>query len=338
MTSTIKKWVIRPLLILLTVVVAVAATGFLLISTQQERIVKAALTEVNKQFRGELAIRSSEISILKNFPYVSVVLHDVEIFSDKTKIRNPISKIYKLYVGFSISDIVHEHYNVKALFLQGGYVELVREKDGKINLVEAESSPETTTYASSSEDSSVMAIDLQKIVVQDLNVSFVDKQTGQKVNTKIDKVLSSFQMDSTSLSVAAEGNLVLDVGSETDSAFFHDKKIQLNIMADYHQHAKKFELNHCRLKLENAEFSISGFANAFDTTEVNFTIKGDEHDFDMVTAFLPNDVSERLKPFKYDGQLLFDAKNSFNAPNPPADAPIPTIMQLLFMAINLPCY
>jgi hypothetical protein len=78
-------------------------------------------------------------------------------------------------------------------------------------------------------------------------------------------------------------------------------------LADYHQHSELFEITLCKLKLQDAGFTITGSANTTDTTAVDFKIKGDDQDFNMVTAFLPKHITEKLKPFQYDGRLRFEA-------------------------------
>jgi hypothetical protein len=40
---------------------------------------------------------------------------------------------------------------------------------------------------------------------------------------------------------------------------------------------------------------------------LDFQVKGNRQDFNLFTAFLPADLKENLKPFRYDGKLSFDA-------------------------------
>src|SRR5688572_3223389 len=99
MNPTYKKWIVRPLVILIISVGGLATVAFLILTTQQERLVNLAVGELNKQFKGELTVSESQISLFKNFPYVSVALHNVSFFPDKTKTGKAISEIDRLYVG-----------------------------------------------------------------------------------------------------------------------------------------------------------------------------------------------------------------------------------------------
>src|SRR5689334_10613806 len=115
MNPTLRKWIVKPLLIITISASVLAAVGFIILSTQQQRLVNMAVRKLNEQYRGELTIEESSISLFQNFPYVSLVLHNGRFYADKTKQGKPIYEFGQLYAGFSLSDLVNEKYDVKAL-------------------------------------------------------------------------------------------------------------------------------------------------------------------------------------------------------------------------------
>jgi hypothetical protein len=309
MNRSLKKWVVRPLLIIIIFLGVLAATGFIVLSTQQERLVNIAVGELNKQLKGELAIEGSKLSLFKNFPYVSVALLDGRFFADKTKRGKSVCQFDRLYVGFSLPELLEQKYNARILFLQGGYLDLVREKDGSINLFEAQSTqPDTSSIPVAKVDTaSSLAVNLEKIVLKEMNISFSDKANGRKFSSRINKLTSSFNMDSSQLAVVLNSEMKLDVISETDTTLFRDKNFNLDIAAGYTFQSKLFQISSCNFTLQEAGFSVTGYASLSDTTDINFRVKGNKQDFNLFTAFLPADVKEDLKPFQYDGRLYFDA-------------------------------
>src|SRR5688572_14275943 len=132
MTPTIKKWVIRPLIITVLTLVALVAVAFIVLSTQQTRLVNLAVAELNQRFKGELSIEKSNISLFKNYPEVSVALHNGRFYPDKSKKGKPIAQFDVLYVGFSVRDLLKQNYNVRKLLLTGGYLDLVKQQNGTI--------------------------------------------------------------------------------------------------------------------------------------------------------------------------------------------------------------
>src|SRR5690242_10462196 len=124
MTPGIKKWILRPLMIVLVSLVLLIGVGVIILYTEQDRIVNIALTKLNKQFNGELVIETTSIPIFKHFPSVGVALHEATLYPDKTKSGTPIFKVEKLYVGVSMSDLINKKYNVRRISLHNGVVNL----------------------------------------------------------------------------------------------------------------------------------------------------------------------------------------------------------------------
>ncbi|MBT1704730.1 AsmA-like C-terminal region-containing protein [Chryseosolibacter indicus] len=307
MQPKIKKWVIRPLLILLISISVCLGIGFLILTTQQQRLVNMALQQLNKEFKGELSVEKSNISLFKNFPYISIGLHNTRFLPDKTGKGAPIYKFDRIYVGFSLPDLFQQKYNIRRLFIQGGYVNLVQEADGTINLLSAKNFQSDTIQTSSTDSSAFGTIDLQKAIFKNVNISYLDKASGRKLGTHIDKLTSSFKMDSSLLTLSISSNMELDVTTNTDSAFFRHKKFWLDAQADYRLEDKLFEIRKCNFKLEDAAFKVAGTADLSERKKLDLKINGEKQDFDLVTAFLPDDVKETLKPFRYDGRIYFDA-------------------------------
>jgi hypothetical protein len=309
MNPTVKKWIVRPLVICFISVTVLTGILFIVLSTQQQRLVNMAVEELNKQFKGELTVGDSEISLFKTFPYVAVALHDGRFFGDKGKKGKPIYQFDRLYIGFNAVELLREEYNVRILFLQGGYVEMIQEADGRINLLEAETLQQDTIDLHKDEGNSdaPIAIDLRKIVLKDVDISFLDKTTGAKFASHVSNLSSAIKVDGSLLTVSLNSDMKLDITSDTDTTLFRDKRFRVNMIADYRLHEKLFEIAACHFDLEDAGFSVTGFANLADTTDISFRIKGDKQDFNLFTAFLPEDVKQTLKPFRYDGRLHFDA-------------------------------
>lgn len=67
MNPTVKKWIVKPLIIAAISVGALAAVGFIVLTTQQQRLVNLAVGQLNQQFKGELLIEGSSIDLLWRF-------------------------------------------------------------------------------------------------------------------------------------------------------------------------------------------------------------------------------------------------------------------------------
>ncbi|WEK36316.1 MAG: AsmA-like C-terminal region-containing protein [Candidatus Pseudobacter hemicellulosilyticus] len=303
---SIKKRIFRGLLIFLAIFFVLIGVAVLLLFTQQERITRMAIDELNKQFKGAITLERSNINLVENFPNVSVALHGVQFFPDKSRTGRPIYQLEHLYVGFSLPDIFKQQYNVRRLMLKGGKLDLVQEKNGQLNLVEAKNLGSDTASSKAPDSAAALQINLRRMVLRDMDISYLDKSSMRRFSTHIDKLSASFKTDSSQLQIALKADMELDMTSPTDTSFFRHKQLQLDIAADFDKQKHFLALTRGGISLQDAALTITGTAALAKESQVDFVVKGDKPDMNLIAAFIPGDVKAILKPFKYDGHLSFD--------------------------------
>ncbi|WP_261387450.1 AsmA family protein [Chitinophaga pinensis] len=285
------------------IILAGIAVGVLY--SQQQRLINLAIKELNKQLPGELVIGGSMISPFQNFPYISIGLKDVQFFANKQKSGRPMYQLEKLYVGFSLPDILQQKYNVKVIFLKKGHLDIVRDNNGNLNIVEANRIQQDTVSTTAAE-SAALDLDIKKIVLRDLDISFTDKASGQHIKARIDKIKTAFKAADNKIYADFTGGMVADYITPKDSSLFRNKHLNADFTVTYDQTKEFVTLTKGNLKLEDFSFSVSGTADLKNGNNVDFKIKGDKPDIGQLVSFAPASVADQLKQFKYDGRLYFD--------------------------------
>ncbi len=304
MKTKIRKVFIRFLFIPLICLIILVIAAIAVLYSQQQRLVSLAVKELNKKLPGELFIGSSNISVFQNFPYVSIAVKDVHFYSGKLKTDKPIFEAEKIFVGFSLTDVLKHEYHVKVIFLKNGLVNLVRENNGTLNIVEASRLSMDTT-ASSNGNSKGLDLDLKKIVLKNINVTYLDRLSSQQVVSHIDKIQSSFSNDSEKIYSDFQGALIVDYTKPGDSSLFRHKHLNADLRLSYAKTSQKLKIELCKLKLEDAVFNISGTADLLHNNTVDLKFSGDKPDFRQLFAFAPEKLAKELKHFKYNGLLDF---------------------------------
>ncbi len=300
----ILRFILIPIIALLLLVGIAAAVLF----TQQQRLVNMAIKEVNKQLRGELALGGSDISLVQNFPYISIGLKNVQFYASKAKTGRPIYEAERMYVGFSLPDILKQQYRVKAIVLKNGHLDLVQDKQGNLNIVEASEMVKQDTAASTDTTTTTLDLDIKKVILKEMRVTYLDQQSGQRIATNIEKIKAAVRIDSVLINADLDGKMVLDYTGPKDTSLFRNKHLETNIKVSYNKALKLVKLPVGKLKLEQAVFNVTGTADLLHGNDIDFHIKGDKPDFKQLFSFAPEDVAKELKHFKYDGHLAFDGK------------------------------
>jgi len=195
------RWILLPIVVLLILVIIAITILF----TQQQRLVRLALTELNKELPGELVVGASDISIFQNFPYISIGLNKVKFYPSKATTAAPIYEAERMFIGFSLPDILKQKYRVKAIVLKNGHLDLVEDMEGRLNITEASRMTGDTTKAKNT-GTADLDLDIKKIVLKGMTISFLNKENGQVI-AKIDRIQSSLKEDSLRIDADLQGHM-----------------------------------------------------------------------------------------------------------------------------------
>lgn len=307
MTRKTRKRLIRllvflPLSLVLLLIIAIAILYF-----QQQKLVALAVKELNKQLAGELVIGGSNISAFENFPYVSIRLNKVRFYASKQKIRKPVYDAERMYIGFSLPDILKQKYHAKVIALRNGHLNLVQDRSGSLNIVEAiQTKPDTTAKAADT-SSAELDLDLKKVILKGMTVSYLDQESKQQFVANIEKIQSSFRSDSAHILGELKGNMQVDyIRPGDNSSLFRNKNLNATLQFSYNKLSRLLQLPIGKLQLEDALFDVTGTADLQHDNLVDIKITGDNPNFDQLFSFAPDNVKKELEHFKYNGRLAFD--------------------------------
>ena len=291
------RFLILPLIILILLVFAATAVLYY----QQQRLVKIAVSELNKQLPGELIVGGSNISVFQNYPYISIAVKNVRFFAGKDTTDKTIFEAEKIYVGFNLTDILNQQYHAKVILLKNGCIDIVKDH-GRLNLMDALRFRHDTTTIDTAK---ALDLVLKKLVLKNMDISFLDKQSLEQVHSHIDRIQSSFRSDSVQLEADLQGNMLVDYLWPGDSSLLRHKHLETEIKLSYNKAKGILALQQGKLKLEDAMFNITGTADLLHDNLVNLKFSGDKTDFRQLFAFAPENLARELKHFKYDGHLDF---------------------------------
>ncbi len=182
------RFLILPVIFLIILVFAATAVLYY----QQQRLVRMAVGELNKQLPGELIVGGSDISVFQNYPYISIAVKNVRFFADKDTTGKTLFEAEKIYVGFNLTDILKQQYHTKVIFLKNGCIDIVKDS-GRLNILEAIRRSQDTSTTTQQKHFDLV---LKKLVLKNMDISFLDKQSLEQVHAHIDKIQSSFLSDS----------------------------------------------------------------------------------------------------------------------------------------------
>lgn len=314
MKSKTRKRLVRFLLIPFISLVVLLAVAFTILFTQQERLVKLAIKELNKKLPGTISVAGSNISLFQNFPYISIRLNNVRFHATKSTADKPLFSAEKLFAGFSLPDILKQNYKVKVIVLKNGHLDLVADNNGQLNIVEASRISANTTTSTDTADAA-LKLDIKKIVLKGMRVSYLDKQSGRQIVSQIERIQSAIINDSLKLNAGCTGKMTIDYTSSGNTDLFRQKHLETDLALSYTKSSELLTITTGKLKVEDAVFNITGNASLQkNNNSVDLKFAGDKPDLQQLFAFVPQSVAKELKHFRYDGHVNFEGsvKGSLN--------------------------
>ncbi len=296
------RWILLPVASLAILVL----TAISILYAERQRLVGLAVTELNKQWPGELVVGNSDISIFQNLPYISIGLDNVQFYAAKGRTGKPLYEAGRMYIGFSLPDILKRQYRVKVIALKNGHLDLVQDNNGKLNIREA-SRMATDTVATTTKQAP-LDLDVKKFVLKNMDISFLDRSNGQRIASHIDKIQASFLVDVQQVDADLHGDMLVGYSHPGTGLQLAHKHLTTDIKLSYNKDTRILKLPLGKLRLENAVFNIEGTADLLHDNLVDLHFSGDKPDFRQLFAFAPEKVAKELKHFRYDGDLGFDGK------------------------------
>ncbi|UJP66600.1 AsmA family protein [Mongoliitalea daihaiensis] len=292
---------VKIFLILLSIPVVVLAIGIAVISWKQEALTQQAIQQINQSLNGELVLAQSRISPFSNFPYISIDLQGLKFYGEKDSKEKPMYEVQDLYVGFSVLDILTGNYQVKSIKLKGGFLHLVKNEHGEINLLTAKN-----ISSSDASDEEGLDFSLQSIKLDSFDLSFLDEQNGLMYTTHIKDIQTNVRSVDGLLDLNLVGELSFDLENKGTPTFFVDKAVRLNLDLAYDSERGYLDLSPSSVWLEESLFSASGYVSEIlESPQLDLKIEGQKPDFNLFAAFLPKEVAAALNDYQNQGEIFF---------------------------------
>ncbi|MEL6484879.1 MAG: hypothetical protein AAFP96_08550, partial [Bacteroidota bacterium] len=112
-----KRW--KRILLALIFLPILSIAGLLLyVQSNQAEIIKAEIATLNQEHQGLITVGNSTLSLLGNFPDISIKIYEVQIFETKADNAPLIAEVRDIYVGFNLWDMLEGNYDIRSLLIE----------------------------------------------------------------------------------------------------------------------------------------------------------------------------------------------------------------------------
>ncbi len=303
MSRILKYFLVTFLLILLIVTLA----GVIIARYYQDEVKQLMISQINRHVKTEIRVGDLSFSVLRKFPRASLEFRDVVILAPDGYIQNTGKGIdsdtlftaRSLFLQFSLNNIFRKDYRIRNIHAVNGILNLALNADGQENyrFWKTPDSPDNR-----------FNLDLQDVRLSNYRVIFTNEI--QEIYFDSDfrrlELKGNFSQSSYSLRAIATGTSrrlrhqgIYVSGNRDISA-----KISLDVDDEL------FDIKEGMIELSGVTLSVGGVYKTGDQGYADIKISGYNLDIASLIDLLPENIGERLDPYRFSGRFDFESSIS----------------------------
>ncbi len=265
----------------------------------RDQVGEIVLSTINKNIATRIDVGSFRLSLLKRFPRASLELKDVYVLSSDAFIRKEFEGrntdtlliASNLSVDFSITDIVNKIYDIDRVAIRDGKINIYADSLGRTNYSEVNESVKP--------DSSRFALNLRRIFLSDLQITYINHATSLNINgiIKDGKLTSKIS------------NHYMNLGAVTELYISRIQQDNISISIPFNAGLDlKMEDSETGLLIKNGDLNVEGIlfhiaGNITPDNVMNLELDGENVDLSKIRKYLPDIYNKYLSDYELSGNL-----------------------------------
>jgi hypothetical protein len=274
------------LLIILLLISLLAASGLLLGRIYKDEIRNYVLSELNSQLEVKMSVKSIDLSVIRKFPFVSLVLNDVAASSGKGLDHSDFKEFSsdtlfyssRIYLQFNLWDILNEDYRLRKVHAENGKIFILTDNNGNVNYQLIKASGENN-FADN------FTLKLDGLRVSNFTFYYVNVFKNTSLNGKILDLILKGNFSQTDFSINSQ--LSLFVSQFTSEGINYASNIKLNSKSIINVNDSLSTINNGFISINDLRFRFGGKFSSGDKTIVDIALSGDKLSIRSLLALAP---------------------------------------------------
>ena len=292
----------RIIVIILIVIVVLFGAVLAIPVFFKQNILNTAKTTLNKQMNAEVEFADLKLSLIKNFPKVTVELQEVMIKGKGEFAQDTLLNVPRFAATMNLSSLFSSNRSIEEVILEKPLLNLVVAESGNVNWDVAPASGSAEKENATVADGEEFQLALENIDVNDARLVYNDKLAKMRADLEDINLDISGEMfgNTTQLNI---GGVVRNLTYSLEGVnYVSNTSLDLKTLLDVDFESMLFTIAESELLVNRLPLELSGdFSVPNDTTFLNLQLKTKASDFENFLALVPKDYEEYLKDITTTG-------------------------------------
>ncbi|WP_139924999.1 AsmA-like C-terminal region-containing protein [Hymenobacter sp. DG01] len=264
----------------------------------QERIIALFVEALNRHLQVPVQASRLEVSVLDQFPRLSVTLHDVVVAGSEPTDTVKLARARRLYCAFDAWDLLAGRYHIRAITLADAYVRVRRNQQGVGNYHVLR--PDTTTAATEP-----FGMELEGIRLERVGVLYEDAARRQHFRLRTPDLRAALTITDTRLDIAAQGLAYVTTLRFGPDDYFQQKELRINTELTIDRPGQQLTLAPSRVQVGPAAYTVAGTIGYRGAPVLDLRCQAAGADVQSVLALLPPRLTRALAGYRSRGAVYF---------------------------------
>lgn len=307
--KTKRQYLLKGLKIFLGLIVVIFAAIFIYVSVNKKQIIATVISDIEAKLNGDLTVGKVELSFLRNFPSVSVLLHDVSLKDTMYAThQHSIFKAKEVFANLAISRLISKGPPLKGLRIDQGELYLFTDSTGYTNTYLLKGKKNATGSKARAKGS-----DLKKIELNNVRVVLDDQSRKKFHNVLVNHIKIKVDDGAEKMELSSKTDLVIkSLGFNTQrGTFLNEKSLTGNFKVNIDKLTNQLFFDNIRVKISGQPFDLTGrfdLGGGHGKFMLNVASRNIEYAF--IKSLLPARISKSLSIVELDKPLDVKAQLS----------------------------
>jgi hypothetical protein len=269
------KIILYTLLIVMLFLSVLGVTGKIL----EDKMVRLSLEQLNKQLNITIKIHGAKVSLVRGFPYASIILKGVEItegsLETPPEFESGLLSLEEITVKIGILGILRNEYEIDELILKNGWINLYFDQKGKGNF---------EIFAETSSEKGNWLLDLKQLKIDNITLSYIDPKTGWFFKGLVDHATLRGNFSPQGFLIEVKTRLKIGGLKQRSFYYLRNKNVSLTTILVITDNSIDFETKNIRV--DKAQMEAKGSYGRGIGSPIFFGVSGKKLDINTLISLL----------------------------------------------------